>query len=703
MPVMPDRPGDPVAPPDFRALFEAAPGLFLVLRPDLVIVAASAAYLRATMTERDDIVGRHLFDAFPDNPNDPEATGVSNLRASLDRVLATRAPDTMAFQKYDIRRPTAEGGGFEERYWSPLNSPVLNPDGSIEFIIHRVEDVTEFVRLSRLEAERDRVTDALKSRVAQTDAELLARAAETATANGELARVNGELSRSQAFLDSVVENIPNMVFVKDADELRFVRVNRAEEELLGRPRSELIGKDDYDLFPRAEADAFRQKDREVLAGHSAVDIPEEPVDTPTLGRRILHTKKMPLFNDDGKPMYLLGISEDVTAQKETREAIEAARIALEAASAAKSDFLSRMSHELRTPLTAILGFSELLGFEDLTEPQRSNLRHISAAGQHLLALINEVLDISRIESGTMTISPEPVGVRDLLDELVVLLGPQAGGRDVTVDVVSADCDLHVLADRQRLKQVLLNLMSNAIKYNREGGSVRVTCRSTTDLLRIEVTDSGYGLAPNQVDRLFRPFERLGAEVGSIEGTGMGLALSKGLIEAMGGTIGVDSTLDVGSTFWIELGLTPAAAAAQSAEPHTPAPDPAPGADHTILYIEDNQANQRLVQQILTRRPGITLLVASHGAFGVELARERRPGLILLDLHLPDLPGRDVLRLLRAYPETRDIPVLVVSADASAGQAGRLAEEGATGYLTKPLSVGAFLATVDEILARPAQV
>jgi CheY-like chemotaxis protein len=273
---------------------------------------------------------------------------------------------------------------------------------------------------------------------------------------------------------------------------------------------------------------------------------------------------------------------------------------------------------------------------------------------------------------------------------------------VTVEVVNADCDLHVLADRQRLKQVLLNLMSNAIKYNRDGGSVRVTCRPTDDLLRIEVTDSGYGLAPDQVERLFRPFERLGAEVGSIEGTGIGLALSKGLIEAMGGAIGVESTLDVGSTFWVELALTRAETESQAAEIVAPAPDPEPGGDHTILYIEDNQANQRLVQQILARRPGITLLVASHGALGLELARERRPGLILLDLHLPDLPGQDVLRLLRTYPETRSIPVLVVSADASTGQAARLEEEGATGYLTKPLNVSGFLAAVDEVLARPAQ-
>jgi PAS domain S-box-containing protein len=700
MPVMHDRSERPLPPPDFQALFEAAPGLFLVLRPDLVIVAASDAYLRATMTRREAIVGRHLFEVFPDNPSDPEATGVSNLRQSLERVLTTHLPDTMAFQKYDIRRPESEGGGFEERYWSPLNSPVLNPDGSLALIIHRVEDVTEFVRLSRVEAERNRVADELQTRLADSDAELLTRAAETALVNRELARVNSELRRSQDFLDSLVENIPDMIFVKDAVDFRYVRFNRAGEELIGWSREDLLGRTDYDLFPREEADRYRENDLDVITGKRAVDITEEPVET-RHGQRILHTKKIPVFNEQGTPMYLLGISEDVTARKETQDAMEAARVALEAASAAKSDFLSRMSHELRTPLTAILGFSELLGFEELTEPQRANLRHITAAGQHLLALINEVLDISRIESGMMSLSIEPVGVREVLEELVILLGPQAGGRHVTIEIVGGHVGTHVVADRQRLKQVLLNLLTNAIKYNRVGGSIRIGCRPVDDRLRIEVVDSGYGLAPEQTERLFRPFERLGAEVGSIEGTGIGLALSKGLIEAMGGRIGVESQLDVGSTFWVELATSPAPTAAAASEDPQIGPTAPDGPDRTVLYIEDNHANQRLVQQILARRPSITLLVASDGTRGLELARDERPALILLDLHLPDMPGREVLRLLRTNAETRHIPVLIVSADASIGQAERLTEAGAIGYLTKPLVVSQFLAEVDGVLARPA--
>jgi len=247
--------------PDYRALFEAAPGLFLVLLPDLTIVAVSDAYLAATMTKRGEIVGRGLFEVFPDNPDDPGATGVNNLRASLDRVRSSLVSDAMAVQKYDIRRPDAEGGGFEERFWSPVNSPVLGPDGKLAYVIHRVEDVTEFVRLKHLETEQQRLTDELRERTTEMEAEVYRRAREISASNRQLHRANTELRRSERFLDSIIENLPDMVFVKDAESLRFVRFNRAGEELLGHTRDELIGRNDYDFFPQDEADAFVAKDQ----------------------------------------------------------------------------------------------------------------------------------------------------------------------------------------------------------------------------------------------------------------------------------------------------------------------------------------------------------------------------------------------------------------------------------------------------------
>lgn len=298
----------------------------------------------------------------------------------------------------------------------------------------------------------------------------------------------------------------------------------------------------------------------------------------------------------------------------------------------------------------------------------------------------------------MTISPEPVAVSDVLEELVALVGPLADGRRVRVAAGEPACERYVLADRQRLKQVLLNLLSNAVKYNRDGGSITIGCeRVDGGRLRVSVSDTGYGIAPQYLDRLFRPFDRLGAEGGEVEGTGMGLALSKGLAEAMGGTLGAESTLDVGSRFWVDLALTDEPDG-RLVEADLASVDPGNGAKPTILQIEDNASNIRLVEQILARRNGHSLISAMQGRLGLELARLHQPDLVLLDVHLPDMKGLEVLRLLKTYPETRAIPVVVLSADATKGQMARFAAGGASDYLTKPLDVAQFVALVDSLLS-----
>jgi len=515
-------------------------------------------------------------------------------------------------------------------------------------------------------------------------------------ANRQLERANSELRQSEKFLDSLLEYIPAVVFVKDATDLRFVRFNRAGEQLHGHSRNELIGKTDFDFFPREQAEFFTAMDRQTLAGGRIVDIPEEPIDTPDYGRRTLHTRKIPIFNDEGRVAYLLGISEDITERKQADDELRATREEAQRANMAKTEFLSRMSHELRTPLNAILGFSQLLEMDQLSDDQRQDVGHISKAGRHLLELINEVLDISRIESGQMTMSPEPVAIDDLAGELLALVRPLANAARVTMPELHEPCGAYVLADRQRLKQVMLNLLSNAVKYNREGGSITLHCApSGNTRFRIAITDTGYGIPPAQLDLLFRPFERLGAAQTAVEGTGMGLALSKGFVEAMGGTIGVESQVDFGSTFWIELELAEGPIEryertnAQSAEELA-----SPPVERVILQIEDNVSSLNLVERILERRPGTQLLVALQGRAGVELARERRPDVILLDLHLPDISGLEVLRLLKAHKETRGIPVVVLSADVDASRTARLTMAGAFGYLTKPLDVASFLEMVD---------
>jgi PAS domain S-box-containing protein len=293
---------------------------------------------------------------------------------------------------------------------------------------------------------------------------------------------------------------------------------------------------------------FRRRDGELLWMESVV-IPEYDQGGAATGI-LVHC-----LDVTGRKLAETARDETERRLRSTVADLEDLRQAAEAANRAKSEFVSRMSHELRTPLNAILGFSQLLELDELTDGQAENVRYISRAGRHLLGLINEILDISRIEAGTMTRSLEPVAVTELLADLVTLVGPLAADRGVRVEAAEESSDYHVLADRQRLKQVLLNLLSNAVKYNRDGGSIAITCRELGNArLRVAVADTGYGIAPEYLERLFRPFDRLGAEGGAIEGNGMGLALSKGLVEAMGGSIGAESTVDAGSTFWVELEL-----------------------------------------------------------------------------------------------------------------------------------------------------
>jgi signal transduction histidine kinase/CheY-like chemotaxis protein len=363
------------------------------------------------------------------------------------------------------------------------------------------------------------------------------------------------------------------------------------------------------------------------------------------------------------------------------------------ANQAKSEFLSRMSHELRTPLNSILGFGQILEMDELRARQRECVQQILTAGRHLLALINEVLDISRIEAGRLRLSLEPVGVAETVQGAIDLARPLATPRGVELRVELPDPGRHVLADRQRLHQVLLNLLANAVKYNRESGRVGVACVETApSRLQIRVTDTGRGIRPEDMPRLFTPFERLGAESDGVEGTGLGLAMAKHLVEAMNGTIAAESEVGVGSTFTVDLPLA-AAPVAELPRPEPPAAAVAGGAG-VVLYIEDNLANFRLVEHVLQLRPGTRLLSSMQGQLGFELARDHRPDLVLLDLHLPDLPGEEVLQRLQEEPRTRSIPVIVLSADATPGQIDRLLAAGARVYLTKPIDVRQLLAALD---------
>lgn len=386
----------------------------------------------------------------------------------------------------------------------------------------------------------------------------------------------------------------------------------------------------------------------------------------------------------------------------TRESeLHQAKVEADRANQAKSDFISRMSHELRTPLNAILGFAQILR-EDADVTVSADVGQILRAGRHLLSLINEVLDLSRIESGQLAISLEPVAVGGVVRECVELMVPLAGQRGIKIaNHVEADGGLHMLADRQRLKQVFLNLLSNAIKYNKDGGAVELSCSSKNDKVRLAVRDTGPGIAGGNLDQLFVPFARLGAETTEVEGTGLGLALSLRLMQMMQGDMGVGETGPGGSEFWLELKAADDVAAVTHEESVGRSPRRVHERAVRILQVEDNATNIRLLERIMGRRPNVELITVQEGNQAVAEAKRSQPALVLLDVNLPDISGREVLARLRAEPATAGIPVIMLSADASPKQIEKLIASGAAAYVTKPLDVSHFLSVIDDVLDRGA--
>jgi PAS domain S-box-containing protein len=390
------------------------------------------------------------------------------------------------------------------------------------------------------------------------------------------------------------------------------------------------------------------------------------------------------------------------ALRVARDEAETARRDAENANRAKSEFLSRMSHELRTPLNAILGFGQILEQQSLTPMQREGVAYVLKGGRHLLELINEVLDISRVEAGRMELSMEAVDVADLVEEACALVRPLGAERGIEVTPHRMGLAHHVVADRQRLRQVVFNLLSNAIKYNRREGRVEVSGELRPgDRLRIAVRDTGYGMAPEDLARLFTPFERLRATSTEIEGTGLGLAVSQRLASAMAGTLAVESTVGVGSVFYVEFPLAqcPLERAAVTEFDASSPSEPMEGSKRTVLYIEDNSSNLRLLEVFFADRGDVDLLTAKDGKTGLDRAREEEPDLILLDLHLPEMSGTEVLARLKRSALTREIPVIIVSADATPTQIDRLRTAGAEAFLTKPLNLSLFSHTLDELFAR----
>jgi PAS domain S-box-containing protein len=530
--------------------------------------------------------------------------------------------------------------------------------------------------------------------------------------------------RHRSVLDEVGD-----VIVRVGPDGTLSYVNRAWFELTGNPIADTVGADPLvNVHP---------EDRTLAMEHMAAAIAGEPGvrEVRFLAHdgdvRWMEVKGRAVFDADGHVAGFSGVLHDVSQRKaaearaqaareeaerardeaeRARDEAEQARDLAERASRAKSEFLSRMSHELRTPLNAILGFTQLLEFAELSGEDADNLSMIIRAGRHLLSLINDTLDVSRIESGRLSMSLEPVPVADLAQESLDLVRPDAANRRLTLRTRGEGVAPHVVADRQRLKQVLVNLLSNAVKYNRTGGEVRIawavpSAETAPDVaapfgwLRIEVSDTGLGIPAERFGDIFLPFERLGAERTDVEGSGIGLALAKNLVDAMGGRIGVRSVHGVGSTFYVDLPLAtvtmPAAGDADVAGPDGGGTDD--DTHHTVLYIEDNPSNTMLMRRIFTRRPQIRFLVAADGESGLSMVREHRPDLVLLDLHLPKRSGEEVLAEIRLDQAIAATPVVIVTADLTPGIERRLTEAGATDFMGKPVDIARLLHVVDREL------
>jgi len=410
-----------------------------------------------------------------------------------------------------------------------------------------------------------------------------------------------------------------------------------------------------------------------------------------------------LRDDYGKIIGYLLIGTDNSVRHQVELELHNAMAVAKKANLAKSDFLSSMSHELRTPLSAILGFAQLIDSGSLspTVSQKRSIDQILQAGWYLLELINEILDLALIESGKLSLSLEPISLTDVMRECQAMIEPQTKKRGISVAFPQFEIRYFVKADRTRVKQVLINLLSNAIKYNKAGGTVVVDCiASTPGRIRICVTDTGEGLTPDKLTQLFQPFNRLGQEANVEEGTGIGLVVSKRLIELMGGVIGVESTVGKGSVFWIELNLTAEPQRAAGAEKSTAVAQAQVQADaqlRTLLYVEDNPANLMLVEDLVARRPDIRLLSAMDGNRGIEIARASRPDVILMDINLPGISGITALRILAEDPATAHIPVIALSANAIPRDIEKGLEAGFFRYLTKPIKVNEFMDTLDVAL------
>lgn len=504
------------------------------------------------------------------------------------------------------------------------------------------------------------------------------------------------LERERALLKAVVDTAVDGILTIDGSGI-VLTANPAVERIFGYSPTELIGKNVRMLMPspyHEEHDQYLQNYRETgirkIIGIGR-DVSGKRKDGSTfplyLGVSETRTEEGVIFT---------GIVRDITERRRAAE-LQLAKEAADQANAAKSEFLSRMSHELRTPLNAVIGFAQLLEMRQTDPAVLDAIHSILKGGKHLLNLINEILDLAGIEAGRVTLSLEPVVVDQILMQAIDLVRPLADHDQIVLQLNRQSyAETLVMADRQRLLQIFINILSNAVKYNRSGGQVTIESEEIGEKVhRVLIKDTGLGIPLELQDKLFQPFERLG--VSNVEGTGLGLVLSRKFVELMGGNLSLTSSDERGSVFEVRLQKVDHSVVSRELDASSIARETRKIGSGRILYIEDNLSNLKLLEMMLEEWPAIELVSAMQGTIGLELALSLQPDAILLDLHLPDIPGADVLAKLKSDPKTALIPVVVISADATRGQAGKLRRAGAYDYLTKPLDLHVFLDVLEQLL------
>lgn len=606
-----------------------------------------------------------------------------NITGPIDRMV--ESADAIAVGDYDLKVPTT-GSDELDKLATALKlaaDTVTKREAELvearNLLEHKVEERTEELSVANL-----RLQDELIERK----------------------KAESSLRESRSMLQTVMDNVPQFIFWKDRDSnylganTNFLRAAGIESE------GDIVGKSDFDMpWDEGEAKFYRECDARVMDA----DTPEYRIhETQRMASGdVLHleTNKIPLHDADGRVIGILGTYEDIGDRKRAEQELMQAKEQAEQANRAKSEFLSRMSHELRTPLNAILGFAQLLNMEIENEEEQGFVKEILTAGNHLLNLISEILDLSRIEAGKLAFDTDVVSLDDVIDESIKMTRQFAESRRISIQLDRDSFESRkVKADYVRLKQVLINLVSNAIKYNQLDGQVSIKAIPKDDgYVRVEIMDTGMGMTDAEVGRLFTPFERLGRDKDGIDGTGIGLVISKEIIEHMGGNIGVESQSGSGSTFWFTLPCTSGEYVqevdASAAETLTNSAKKMAGHDSvkTLLYIEDNAANLRLVQQAMQSKPDLELLWEENALDGIATAEDKQPDLILMDIQLPSMSGNEALLKLQENPATKNIPVLAVSANAMESDIQYSLSIGFKGYITKPIDIQELYQSIDNIL------